>query len=84
MGDWDGKERRATSADILEIRELLYEIKTQQELHLEEEKKLRPKVEELVTILERSKGVVTFLKVCIYVGTPVAAFAVWAKDHIKF
>lgn len=83
MGEWDGKERRANPPDFAAIWELLHEIKTAQEVHLEQEKQIQPKLLELIEILERSKGVITFLKVVLYVGAPLTAFAVWARDHIK-
>lgn len=83
MGEWDGRERRATPADLTAIWELLHGIKETQEIHLSEEKSLRPKLEELITLMERSKGVITFFKLLIYIGAPVYAILTWAKDHIK-
>lgn len=83
MGEWDGHERRSTPAELADIWNLLHEIKTSQEIHLKEEAEFRPKLVELVTILERSKGVILFLKLVLYLGAPITAFAVWAKDHIK-
>ena len=53
------------------------------EEHLEQEKLLQPKLEELVSLLERSKGVMAFFKFCIYIGAPISALVYWAKDHIK-
>lgn len=84
---WDGKERRAVrelpEKTDEELWKLLHEIKESLVLHMQQEELMRPKLEELVTILERSKGVVTFLKLLVYVGAPVAAFVAWAKDHVK-
>ena len=85
---WDGVDRRAVKQlpdkTDDEFWKLLNEIKESLQLHLQHEELMRPKLEELVTILERSKGVVMFLKLALYVGAPVAAFVAWAKDHIKF
>lgn len=84
---WDGLERRAVKElpekTDEELWKLLHEIKESLVLHMQQEQAMRPKLEELVTILERSKGVITFLKLCLYVVAPVAAFITWAKDHIK-
>lgn len=72
-----------SEVDYHSLRDLLHELKTTLELHIEQENEFRPKVEELVTILERSKGAVVFLKVVLYIGAPIFAFLAWAKDHIK-
>ena len=69
--------------DYNELRDLMHELKNTLQSHIEQEKEFRPKVEELVTILERSKGVVTFLKVITYIGAPVILFFGWVKDHVK-
>lgn len=80
----DGTNRRVEpTPDLGEIWTLLHEIKTAQEVHLQQEKEFRPKLEELITLLERSKGVITFLKLLLYIGAPIVAIAAWAKDHIK-
>lgn len=84
---WDGSERRAVKElpekTDEELWKLLHEIKESLVLHMQQEQAMRPKLEELVTILERSKGVITFLKLWLYVVAPVAAFITWAKDHVK-
>lgn len=67
-----------------EIMEQLAKLTTLIETHIAEEQSLRPKLEELITILERSKGVVFFFKLLIYIGAPLAALIAWSKDHIKF
>lgn len=69
--------------DYNELRDLMHELKNTLQSHIEQEKEFRPKVEELVTILERSKGVVTFIKILAYIGAPVALFLGWFKDHVK-
>lgn len=66
------------------LRELLESLRRTLEDHMEAEAAFRPKVEELIVVLERLKGVVTFLKVLLYIsGTAWAVFA-WARDHVKF
>lgn len=53
-------------------------------LHMEEEKELKPKLLELLSILDRSKGVIGFLKVMVWIGAPFTAFVYWVKDHVKW
>lgn len=61
---------------LLELRAIVHD-------HIEQEEKLRPRLEELFQIMERSHGVILFLKFLAYVGAPVGALIIWAKDHIK-
>lgn len=72
-----------SEAEYRALRELMNELKYTLELHIEQENEFRPKVVELVTILERSKGIIVFLKLVLYIGAPLLAFVAWAKDHIK-
>lgn len=76
-------ERRITFQDLQAIWELLEEIKKAQDIHLAAEVELRPKLLELIGILEKSKGALFFLKALIYVGGVVGACLLWAKDHVK-
>lgn len=84
---WDGIDRRAMrelpEKTDDELWKLLHEIKESLVLHMRQEAAMRPKLEELVTILERSKGIIVFLKLCLYIGAPLGAFIAWAKDHVK-
>lgn len=83
MGEWDGKERRAEHVDLSDLYNVIHELKDKLNEHILEESQIRPHLIELVDILQRFKGVVVFFKVLIYVGAPLAAVYVWAKDHIK-
>jgi hypothetical protein len=69
--------------DVQEIRGLMRDLKDSLERHMEQEENLRPHVLELITLLERSKGVITFLKVVLYISIPVLGVIAWAKEHIK-
>jgi len=62
---------------------LLMELKGIVNEHIRQENELRPRLEELLAIMERSHGVILFLKFLAYVGAPVGALIIWAKDHIK-
>lgn len=53
------------------------------EAHLIEEKQLKPHIQELVDILQKSKGIVLLFKFLFYVGAPVGALVYWIKDHVK-
>ena len=44
---------------------------------------LKKRVSELEALLHRLEGAGMFIKLCIYIGAPAAAFIYWAKDHIK-
>lgn len=69
--------------DTETLREILESLRRTLEDHMESEAAFRPKVEELIVVLERLKGVVTFLKVVIYIGGIGWAILSWAKDHVK-
>lgn len=76
---WDGTERRQNDEILRELSEL----KMIMEAHLKEEQDLRPRLLELLTILERSKGAILLLKTLFFIGAPVSAFVYWIKDHVK-
>jgi hypothetical protein len=69
--------------DVQEIRSLMLSLKTTLEHHIEQSKDMEPRILELITLLERSKGVITFFKVVLYISIPVLGIIAWAKDHIK-
>jgi len=73
--------RQAPTLDSVWL--LLSEVNTKISSHIEAEAHLRPHIEELVDILQKSKGIITFIKVLLYIATPVVAFIAWGKDHIK-
>ena len=51
-------------------------------VHLAEEEQMMPHLLELVQLLQMSKGAVIFIKVVIFIATPIVGFIVWAKSHI--
>lgn len=75
--------RRITTQDLQEIWQLLNSIKEAQDKHLAAEAEIQPKLLELISILEKSKGALLFLKVLIYGGTLLGGLYVWAKEHLK-
>ena len=81
--DYTGPERRKQSPDLEAIWELLLDIKATQDVHLAEEKEIKPKLMELLSLLERSKGIIVFVKWTAAISVAFAAFLVWAKEHIK-
>ncbi len=66
------------------LREIMESLRRTLEDHMEVEAAFRPKVEELIVVLERLKGVVTFLKVLLYISGTAWAVLVWVRDHVKF
>lgn len=70
-------------ADLSDIWDLLRALDKKVELHLQDEAEFRPKMVELVSILEKSKGAVTLIKILVGVVAPVWALFIWAKDHVK-
>lgn len=48
------------------------------------EEEIAPKVNEVTSILEKSKGVVIFLKWIIPVGAASGTLIYWIKEHVKF
>ena len=83
MPEWDGKERRSNQPDLSAIWELLHEIKLAQELHLQRDAEVQPKLLELISVLEKSKGALTLIKWLAAVCSFTAAAVIWAKDHLK-
>lgn len=66
-----------------QLHDLLTELRAIIDEHVRQENLLRPRIEEMLLIMERSRGVILFMKFLAYVGTPVGVFIVWAKDHVK-
>lgn len=75
---------RKTPATMDDVVDLLRDLDNKLETHLAEEKELRPKVIELVDILQKSKGAIAFIKLSVTVAGAVAIALAWAKDHIKW
>lgn len=72
-----------TSADLGAIWDLLRELDKKVDVHLAEEAEFRPKLVELVAIMERSKGAIFLLKLLVGIGAPVYALMLWLKDHVR-
>lgn len=68
---------------IADVWALVHEMKAKLEAHIEEETEYKPKLMQLLLILEQSKGVVAFLKASVYVGGSLIALLYWCKEHIK-
>lgn len=86
MEHWDGTERRSGDRDVtLEtVMEVLHRLELRMEAHLLEEEAMKPYLVELIDVLQKSKGAITFLKIMVYVGGAIAAAIAWGKDHIKW
>ena len=80
MSDWNGEERRHHDSEVLKQ---IAELRAIMEAHLIEEKQLKPYIQELIDILQKSKGIVLLFKFLLYVGAPVGAFVYWVQDHVK-
>ena len=76
---WDGTERHQNDEILRELSEL----KVIMEAHIKEEQELRPRLLELLNLLERSKGAVAMVKGMMYIGAPIGAAIYWIKDHVK-
>ena len=70
-------------SDNEKILETVTAIKSTLDAHLEADAEMRPKLIELLTIFERSRGALWFFRMLVYVGAPLGATILWAKDHIK-
>lgn len=42
-----------------------------------------PKIDEVITLLTVSKGILTVTKALFFVAAPIGAFIYWVKDHVK-
>lgn len=85
-GTWTGEERRAAEeiSELAKIWEMLHAMNNKLDIHIAEAEQYRPKINELTEILAKSKGAVALLKLLVYIGTPLYAVILWAKDHIKW
>lgn len=84
--EWDGEERRKEaprSADLNGLEAAIHRLADRFEKHMEEEEEIKPHLVELIDILQKSKGAITFMKFLIYAGGLIGAFVLWVKDHVK-
>lgn len=77
----ENKEKQ--EVDLDSIWEFLHSIDKKIDTHLIEDEVYRPKMLELVSILEKSKGAVLVFKLLFYIGAPLAALVYWIRDHVK-
>jgi hypothetical protein len=42
-----------------------------------------PKIDELITLLTVSKGILTVTKGLFFIAAPIGALIYWIKDHVK-
>ena len=75
------EEKEKSIEDVLA---LLYDMKVKLEAHIEEETEYKPKLLQLILILEQSKGVVAFLKASVYIIGLGLAILYWCREHVKF
>lgn len=74
---------RRESPTLESIAAMISELSVKLELHIQQERQLNPHIQELIDILQKSKGVIAFFKVCIFIGAPLAALVTWIKEHVK-
>lgn len=79
-----GDRRNPPTASILETFEQ-HEVDEMVRYKILEERldKIEHTMEEMLDIWKGAKGVLSFLKIAAAIGTSIAAFIIWAKDHVK-
>lgn len=77
---WNGEERRSSSSEFEELKDLLVSLDRKLELHIATEQEMSQALKDLVIIWKGSKIILPFLaSICIGLW----AVYTWAKDHIK-
>lgn len=77
---WTGEERRASSSEFEELKDLLVSLDRKLELHIVTEQEMSQALKDLVIVWKGSKIILPFLaSVCMGVWAMYA----WAKDHLK-
>ena len=69
---------------LADIWELLHAINLKLENHIVEEDTYKPKLIQVAEILDRSKGIVAFLKFLVWASGAIWIAAQWWKDHFKW
>jgi len=79
------------AAELRVIRDELQEAKEAQRIlseqvaeHIESDKYVRPRMEEVLTAFERSKGALYALSMLGALAGAVIGFLSWSKDHIRW
>ena len=69
--------------DLATLWELLHTVDKKLDLHMQQYAINAPKVDELVQLLDRSKGILIFLTWASVIASALGAMFLWLKDHIK-
>lgn len=69
--------------DLAAVWDLLHTVDKKLDLHMQQYAMNAPKIEELVVLLDRSKGVLVFLTFASVVVGALGGMFLWLKDHIK-
>jgi len=75
---------RREEPDLDKIWNLLREVDKKVDLHLQEESEYRPKLIELMALLERSKGALTLIKWTAAIVAASAAAGLWVTSHFTW
>ena len=70
--------------DLDLIYKTLMDMKSTLDVHITEESIYKPKVVELVNILDQSKGILWFIKLLSVALVAGWGIIYWIRDHIKF
>lgn len=76
-------EIKSKEHDLAALWELLHTVDKKLDLHMQQYNANAPKVAELVTLLDRSKGILVFLTGLSVVVGVFWGVINWAKDHVK-
>jgi hypothetical protein len=79
----DCQNCKDNESKLEEIKSILDDLVLKFETHLTLEQEYKPKIMEVITLLEQSKGVIIFLKAVLYISAPVAGLIYWLKEHVK-
>lgn len=80
---FEGKDRRAIGVSMEDLYNEIQKLNSKVEQHIVESEAMRPRLLELLVILEQSRGVIKFLKFLVYIAAPITAVIYWIKDHVK-
>ena len=84
--EYTGPDRRIQcpqECNLNEIWELLRSIEKKVDEQITSDKIYKPKLLELIELLDQSKGALRLLKLIAITVAPIVAAAVWIKDHVK-
>ena len=78
------QEPNKEAPDLTQIWELLRDLDMKVQLHIQEESAYKPKMVELINILERSKGAITFMRYTTMLMAMAAAGYAWLSSHVTW